>query len=382
MAELVTAPKEIAVQPPHVFAFEAALLILCLRGAALEVPTGIDWAVLQRLAEENGVLLPVHQRLTELDVETPASFQRAVSIARAAAEGMAAELESLLKALRERGVEVLPLKGPALALALYGDAAIRQANDLDLLVRREDFPVAEMLLLSLGFAGLGAAGDHDRRFVRGDLLVELHFELASPRFFPFDIDDIWNRSRASDFRGIPVRSMSANDRVLYLCAHALKHGFSRLIWILDVARALRGWSDGEYRELVRQAQSQGLLAWLLIGCEVVRAVLPEQLPEGLDTEIVRFPGALKRARCAAQRLFPEQPEQEAFDYRTLYLQAEANPLRRLRYRSRYLAPTQSDVMWARQHHIDPRLMFLLRPFRLLEKFGPARMWRILFPSGI
>ena len=382
MAELAIAPEAIATWPSHPFAMEAALLILCLRGVAVDIPAGIDWLALQRLAEENGVLLPGHQQLMELGASVPASFQRAVFTARSAAEEMAAKLESLLKAFQESGIAVLPLKGPALALALYGDAAMRPANDLDLLVCRGDFRAAEALLLGLGFAGLGEAGDHDRRFVRGELLVELHFELASPRFFPFEIYGIWSRSHASDFRGIPVRAMSANDLVLYLCAHGLKHGFSRLVWILDVARALRGWSPGEYRGLVRQAKSQGLLAWLLIGCEVVRIVFPEQLPDGLDAATARFPVELKRAGRAARRLFPEEPGHEAFDYRALYLQAEANPVRRWLYRLRYLAPTQSDEFWARKHRIPPRLMFLLRPFRLMEKFGPARVWRMLFPSGI
>lgn len=382
MAELAIAPESITAQPSHSFAIEAALLILCLRGVATDIPAEIDWLAFQRLAEENGVLLPAHRELRKIGAQMPASFQLAVSAQRAAAEGMAAELEALLKVFQEHGIDVLPLKGPALALAFYGDASMRQANDLDLLVRGGDFPGAEALLIGLGFAGLGAAGDHDRRFLRGELLVELHFELASPRFFPFEIHGIWDRSHLSDFRGIPVRAMSANDLVLYLCAHGLKHGFSRLVWILDLARALRGWSDGEYRDLVRQAQSQGLLAWLLTGCEVVRTMFPEQLPAELDSATARFPVAVKQARRAAQCLFSEKPEQEGFDYRALYLQAEANPVRRCLYRMRYLAPTQSDEFWAREHHIHPRLMFLLRPFRLLEKFGPARAWRILFPSGI
>ncbi len=319
MAEQAIAPESIAAWPLQPFAIEAALLILCLRGVAVDTPAGIDWLAYQRLAEENGVLLPVHQQLKEMSAEMPVSFRRVVSAQRAAAEEMAAELESLLKVFQEHGIEVLPLKGPALALALYDDAAMRQANDLDLLVRRGDFPDAEALLLGLGFAGLGAAGDHDRRFLRRNLLVELHFELASPRFFPFEIQGIWDRSHLSDFHGIPVLAMYANDQVLYLCAHGLKHGFSRLVWILDLARALRGWSDGEYRDLVRQAQSQGLLAWLLIGCEVVRTMFPEQLPEGLNSATARFPAELKRARRAAQRLFPEKPDQEALDFRALYL---------------------------------------------------------------
>jgi hypothetical protein len=365
-------------EPSHDVASEAALLILCLRGVPLDIPAGIDWQALQALAEQNGVLLPVYSRLMDLGANVPESLQQAVLAARASAEAMAAELERLLRAFQQRGIEVLPLKGPALALALYGDAAMRPANDLDLLVRSGHFPRAEALLLDLGFAGLGAAGDHDRRFLRGKLLVELHFALASPRFFPFEINGIWSRSSLTNFRGLPVRAMSPNDLVFYLCAHGLKHGFSRLIWILDLAHALRGWASGDYRALVNQAQSQGLLAWLLIGCEVVRIVLPEQMPEGVDAAVAESPAALRRARRAALMLFPKEPDAEGVDYRALYLQAEASPVRRWRYRLQFLAPTRTDEIWAQRHRIHPRLMFLLRPIRLMGKHGLARVWRMLF----
>lgn len=360
---------------------EAALLILCLRGAAVEVPEAIDWRSLRSLAEENGVLLPLDNRLTELGTCLPDSFHLAALAARAAADSMAAQLEFLLGAFHERGIETLPLKGPAMALALYGDAAMRPANDLDLLVRRAHFACAEAVLLSLGFRALGPAGDHDRRFLCGDLLVELHFELACPRFFPFDAAAVWSRSSEGAFRAQPFRALHKNDLALYLCAHGLKHGFSRLIWILDLARSLAGWSAGEYRELLRQARREGSLAWLLIGCEVVRTVFPEQLAEELDEAIAAFPKARERARRAARRLFPEATDAEAADFRALYLEAEAGPLARWRYRLRYFARTRADDAWARRHRIHPRLMPLLRPLRLVEKYGLARVWRILFPSG-
>ena len=212
--------------------------------------------------------------------------------------------------------------------------------------------------------------------------MELHFELASPRFFPFDIDGIWSRSRGSDFRGKPARAMSKGDLVLYLCAHGLKHGFSRLIWILDLSRALQGWKPREYQELMKQAHRQGLCPWLLIGCEVVRAMFPQQLPAALDAVIAASPAALERARRTAERLFSVDQQVVVNDYRGFYLQAEPNPLKRWRYRLRYLSPTYTDSLWARRHRIDPRLMVILRPFRLLDKYGLSRVLLILFPSKV
>ena len=125
-----------------------------------------------------------------------------------------------------------------------------------------------------------------------------------------------------------------------------------------------------------------MLPWLLIGCEVVRIMFPQQLPAALDEVIAALPAALERARRAATRLFSECQEVVVNDYRRFYLEAESNPFKRWRYRLRYLAPTYTDHLWARSHHIHPELMVILRPFRLLKKYGPQRVWRILFPSKI
>jgi Uncharacterised nucleotidyltransferase len=370
-------------QCAHEPADEAALLITCLRGLPYLVPEDMDWKALLDLARENGVLLIVQQSLFAMGADIPDFFQEAAWECRAFAEWLADELEGLLRDLQDLRVEVLPLKGPALSLALYGDVALRSSNDLDLLVRRGDFPRCEALLLDRGFTALGLKSEHDRRFVRGELLVELHFELASPRDFPFDIDSIWSRSLPGDFRGHPVRAMSGADLVLYLCSHGLKHGFSRLIWIMDVARALRGWPRSAYEDWMRQAQRQCLLPCLLIGCEVVRTMFPQRMPEAMDAAaaIAASPKAVVCARRAVARLFSENREVVVNDYRGLYLQAEPNAFKRWRYRFRYLRPTSSDNQWARSHRIGSGLMIVLRPFRLLRKYGLRRALRIAFPNG-
>ncbi len=382
---LVGSPNPLPDPPPpdnsHA-AGEAALLIICLRGLPFCVPPGTDWRALLELAKQNGVLLLVYQRLRALGADMPGFFQEAARESRAGAESLGRELEILLQSLADQGIEALPLKGPALALALYGDEALRQSNDIDLLVRHDDFPRAEASLLHQGFRALGAASEHDRRFLRGELLVELHFELMSMQFFPLDVEGVWSRSQRTYFRGKPARSMFKNDLVLFLCAHGLKHGFSRLIWILDLAHALQGWEYSDYQGLALQAKRQGLQPWLLVGCEVVRAMFPQQLPVALDAVIATSPAALERARRAAARLFSEYTEIVVNDFRRYYLQAEPNPFMRWRYRLWYLAPTETDRLWARRHRIHPRLLVILRPFRLLAKYGPRRVWRILFPANI
>ena len=358
----------------------AALLITSLRGVPFAVPEHLDWETLLDLAQNHGVLLLVLQSLLENGVKAPDFFASGASQCRTSSERLAAELEALLDGLAQQRIDVLPFKGPAMSLALYNDAALRSSHDLDLLVRDEDFPRAEAFLLGEGFVALGLRGKKDRRFGRRDLRVELHFELASPRFSTVDVRRIWSRSRPGDFRGKPVSMMSKEDLVLYLCYHGLWHRFSRLIWIMDVARSLQGWPDRDYESLLLYARRQGLQPWMFIGCEVVRAMFPKQLPEAMDAVIASCPKAAQRARRAVARLFSEDLEPCVNDCRQLYLSAETSASQRWRYRQKYFVPTVVDYQWAHRHRIKPELMVILRPFRLLENYGFRKSWHALFPS--
>jgi hypothetical protein len=367
----------------HQTANEAALLISCLRGQPFTVLQDLGWQVLLELAEAHGVLLLLDQAFRERHVQTPDFFATAVRKHLDVVARFAAELEELLKQLAKEGIEVLPLKGPVLAEALYGNVTMRSCDDLDLLVRREDFPRAGQLLLDLGFAARTAGDDYHRKFLREGVLVELHYGVASPRSFPFDLDGVWDRARSEQFRDQPMRVMSDGDLVLFLCLHGLKHGFSRLIWISDLARALESVRNDGAQELAKHAQRQGLEQALLIGCQIVREVLPQQLPSEMEALLTESPQAAERAQHAVKRLFSEgtgaNNDPEIWG---LYLQTEGSARQRWRRRLSFLMPTAGDYAWAERHRIYRGLMPAIRPFRLLHKYGASRAWRILFPPPV
>jgi hypothetical protein len=370
---------------PNKTAGETVLLITSLRGLPFLVPRDTDWEALLELAGEHGVLPILHPSLLEKGVEIPDSFTAAVRERREAAETLARELENLLKQFAERGIGVLPLKGPALAAALYGDVAMRSFYDLDLLVRRDDFERAELLLFDLGFAARGPVDDYHRGFRRGEVLLELHFGVASDLVFPldsfpFDVDGVWSRALPGSFRGQPMHIMSDDDLVLYLCLHGLKHGFAKLIWVVDIGRALAHMRQSTPAQLAINARRRGLELPLLIGCEMVREILPQQSPQEVDAVIAESPEVAARARRVVARLFVEGPGvSNDAEIRSLYLQTEPSARQRWRRRLSFFAPTLEDYAWVERHRIYDGLAPVLRPFRLLQKYGPSRVWRILFP---
>src|SRR5207245_416710 len=55
------------------------------------------------------------------------------------------ELLKLLNLFQTHGIRAITYKGPTLAMGAYGNLALRQFNDLDLLVRKNDIPKAREL---------------------------------------------------------------------------------------------------------------------------------------------------------------------------------------------------------------------------------------------
>jgi hypothetical protein len=372
-------PGDAVLQISPATADAAALLITSLRGVPFAVPENTDWERLLDLAQANGVLLHALPPLLENGAEVPGFFTNAARQSRVSAQRHATELEILLSGFAQHSIEVLPLKGPALSLALYNDEALRSSVDLDLLVRRDDFLRAEALLLDCGFVAVGPRSDHDRGFRRGDLIVELHYDLDQRQFRAFDVREVWRRSRCGDFRGKHIRLMSGEDLVLYLCLHGFKHGFSRLAWILDLAQALNRVTDRDCESIWLHARRTHLLSWLIIGCEVVRAMFPFHLPEAMDRMISSSPRQAARARAVVAHIFSEDPH-ESLNGHQRYLAAEGSIIRRWRYRFRCLVPSPRDYHQARRDGAKPELLFFLKPLRIVKERGLSKLYRTLFPS--
>lgn len=358
---------------------EAKFLLSSLQLGATSASTGLNWDLLLELAESHGVLALFYKAH---DGQLPDNFVGHFRERWALSLFLARELEGLLREFAARGIEVLPLKGPVLAELLYGQVTLRPSDDLDILVREEDFAQAELLLLELGFEPLGPADDYHRDFVRNGTYVELHFGIGSPSAPNFDLPGAWARARRLEFRGCAIRFLSPVDLILYLSLHGLKHRFARLIWVLDISRALEALDPSDTVALLEEAGTQRLRNVFLLSWEITRRSFGTRLPPNVEATVRARPELVRRAGTWADRILAAagDPTTAVHDVSS-YLQLADNPGHRWKYRLQFFAPTQQDYQWAARHHLHPRCVPLLRPLRLLMKYGPAPALRTLFPGS-
>lgn len=210
---------------------------------------------------------------------------------------LAMEAVRLHALLRASGIPSLLVKGPALAVQLYGQAAARSSCDIDLLVRPGSFGDARRILDEAGYqmATASPPDPSDKHLIlRGtpnQILVELHWRLSPPaQEVVFDEEELWERSVSIPVAGQTVATLSLPDAVLHLAAHGRTHRWSHWKWVCDVAQSLTLPLD--WAAVLELAIRRGWRRTLLVGCEVAHRTLQVERP------------AIIAAACQSDRAVP------------------------------------------------------------------------------
>ena len=254
----------------------------------------VEWDSLIQLAAFHRVAPLLHKSLRETTPgNVPPSLEAYVRSASSRGLLLTGELLRLLKRWEGAGVQAIPFKGPALAASLYGDPALRHFDDLDVLVRAEDFAAAKEIVLALGYQPREQHSLHESfSLFRGDveIVLELHWEfMPMPEVFPFDpqLAESWARCETVSLGGHKARAFAPEDQLLYLCAHGGRHLWMRLQWVCDVAQLLRTRPDLDWARLMAQAQASGGRRMLFLGLYVAHNLLGAPLPPNIAQSVRR-----------------------------------------------------------------------------------------------
>jgi hypothetical protein len=297
-----------------------------------------------------------------------------------------AALLNILDRLRQRGIPALPYKGPVLAVQAYGDVALRQFDDLDIVLRQRDMPAAHELMLSLGYSarfdaafspGIADApipGEYKYYDESGDTIAELHTELTL-RHFPVEpnLDEFFERSITLDLSGRPVRTFSPEDALVAICIHGSKDLWSRISWVADVSELIRSHPQLDWTNVLRRAESLEAQRMLHLGLILAVNLLAASLPEEIVRRLRRDTPAQAVARGLAECLVSATPlsmsATKRFHFRRRMVPGFVSGWR---YAGR-LSLTPADEDWRALRLPRPFAPFypLLRPLRLLQKYGWA-----------
>jgi len=227
--------------------------------------TVVDWSELLEHALFHGVIGVVAPYVDRLSVPEEISdrFARRHAIARAFQESVATSLERVAGMFDAAGIRCCALKGPALSARLYGDPAIRQAMDIDLLITPGDIARASAAMKDLGYVGKSQAtvayllrhGHHVTFAKPGVPLVELHFHSYAGFGVTLPASALMERAVPYRFADRSTVLVPApEDEFVYLALHAAGHSFARLVWLYDLKLLLRRHPDLDWDTVAHRAQ--------------------------------------------------------------------------------------------------------------------------------
>lgn len=265
-----------------------------------------------------------------------------------------AELVQITQALAASGIPVVVLKGACLANLVYRDVALREMNDLDLLVRRQDLKAAVDVVVSRGyqpirpsFAEVDArARQHVVPLVKGMATVEIHWNVTLPGQ-PFTIDpaELWSRAVPQVIGGVGALRLGLEDLLLHVCLHASYHHRFEcgLRPACDVDAIIRRYRDDLDWEAVRERcerwrWSKGVYLVLALAHGLVGADVPSDALSRLP--VLNGPDAVASAE---QLLWTTTGEIGTFVPNLAPLGAHASWSRKIRHGLARLVPAPSEL---------------------------------------
>lgn len=196
------------------------------------------------------------------------------------------------KALQEKKIRFVNLKGPLLSQRIYGDPTYRVSRDFDILVNPEDLNQALYLLEKHGYEPqefewpqspkkqkLARYFLNQIEMVHGEtgIALEVHWKLFSTRIIEHEKFDQLLRDHITEYElaGQNLNCFSQEFELFYLVVHGGIHAWFRLKWLVDVQEFMNrkrvDWK--KFNQIVSSYKAQKLV-------DICNTMLKEYFPDG------------------------------------------------------------------------------------------------------
>jgi hypothetical protein len=320
------------------------------------------WKALFDLADRHGTQPLLYKALSKVKDAVPPEQMRTLEqryqINLHKALFLSRELIRILDHLSGMGIEVMPYKGLPLAEAIYGDIALRQSGDIDMLVRPADLWRIKQALGELGYAPHSPLSEaEEQEYLKsgyecafdgpaGRNLLEVQWAIQ-PRFYAvdFDMDGLFRRAVALTVAGHPMKTPSPEDLFLVLSLHAAKHVWGRLIWLCDLARIMK-FPGLNWNWIASQATDLGAVRIIRISLLLANELLETPIPAAADASLPKDRHAVALAKEIQSHIASDAAYNvESLAYFRLMLRLRERQADRLRIVNR-LAFTPGPGEWA------------------------------------
>lgn len=273
---------------------ELEFLLSLAVGKAQAIPDDLNWPEFSRLVEKSRMEPLLAARIRKLpqwaDCPVLAGLARRSSEFAILAMGQITALAEIMALFQRADIRALSLKGPALAMSLYGNPALRFSRDLDVWVEQSALENACALLSRNGWMqeDIPAKTPKQKKlflqrskhitFQKNNVLLELHWKISF-REDALGFEDFWAARRQMTLAGVSIPCMEETQDAAYQLAHSMEHGCERMRWVVDLYYLLQKQAAAALWEKGNPTTLHYLCALLLLDRTKILALSPVCLPD-------------------------------------------------------------------------------------------------------
>lgn len=193
----------------------------------------IDYTKLTQLAFVNGVAPLLYKNLKPLNIITEEVLSRLRNIyLTSIAENLQkiTEILKILQALKDKGIDAIPLKGALASEIIFENPGLYYGTDIDILVRPSDLNQVKQILLNSGYSYDGKvekamlASHYHLVFFNHRQTVEVHWNLVK-RYFDIPPEFWWEDNHKEKYEDFDILFLSPEKFLIYTVFRLFSHIF-------------------------------------------------------------------------------------------------------------------------------------------------------------
>lgn len=264
---------------------------------------GLKWEEIIKVCIENSVLPSVYLNLEKNYKElVPESIfkkmkqlYKQVSLSNV---NKVKELIKISKSFSDENIDNLAFKGPTLAAIAYGNISNRQYRDIDIFISENNFEKARQILIHLGYKPqFRIHSSYKKIYLRswnylnfysknGTSSIDLHWRSANSHFsFSMDFNHLNKKPLEVEIYNQRIKTLSVENNLINLCQHGCKHGWKKLVWILDIHKYIENSDSINWEVIFTESDKLKCTNMLKTGLLISNILFNTNLPDSIKKMI-------------------------------------------------------------------------------------------------
>jgi hypothetical protein len=208
------------------------------------------------------------------------------------------ELIRLVQIFETRNINLIPYKGPILAIQSYNDLSIREFGDIDLFINKKDFPLVKKILILENYETiLNLSNSKEVEYMKyqreckfkntnNGIPIEIQwnvtgfsFSFPNSRYFPI------NNLKSLSVNNHKIKTFTNEDLILILSIHVAGHMWSRLSWMCDLVELINKSDKIDWNQIMKKAHDLAIERILYLNLSLSQNLFDLKLPKNVQEYI-------------------------------------------------------------------------------------------------